>query len=119
MYKNLAIWNEAIALIKIIYSIADNLPKSEEYNLKAQLKRAIVSVALNIAEGKNRKTAKDFANFLNMASGSLSEASAILVISEELSFTEVDKDIYDKIDVLNRRINALRLTLIRKNTNEK
>ena len=60
MYKNLDIWNDAILLIQDIYKVADLLPKSEEFNLKAQMKRAVVSVALNIAEDKTRKSAKDF-----------------------------------------------------------
>lgn len=80
MYKKLEIWKEAIDLIKLVYVIVEKLPKTEEFNLKSQLKRAIVSVALNIAGGKNRKTAKDFAHFLNLSAASLAEVDAILCI---------------------------------------
>ena len=76
MYKNLDVWHDAILLIQDIYKIADLLPKSEEFNLKAQMKRAVVSVALNIAEGKTRKSAKEFSHFLN-----ISVASFIFVLS--------------------------------------
>jgi four helix bundle protein len=99
---------------KKIYLIANELPKSEEYNLKQQLKRAIISVALNIAEGKNRKSAKDFANFLSIASGSLSETSAILRICVELDFLKESNNINADIEVLNKRINALRMCLLKK-----
>ncbi len=114
MYKDLEIWKESIVLIKKIYLIANELPKSEEYNLKQQLKRAIISVALNIAEGKNRKSAKDFANFLNIASGSLSETSAILTICVELNFLKNISTINTEIEILNKRINALRMCLLKK-----
>ncbi|MDO9289069.1 MAG: four helix bundle protein, partial [Thermodesulfovibrionales bacterium] len=60
LYRDLVVWQKSVELIKKVYSLAENLPKSEEYNLKQQLKRAVVSVSLNIAEGKNRRTAKDF-----------------------------------------------------------
>ncbi|MCL2334805.1 MAG: four helix bundle protein, partial [Endomicrobia bacterium] len=73
MYKELEIWNESVLLIKKIYSAANNFPRSEELNLKSQIKRAIVSVALNIAEGKSRKSSKDFAHFLNLSDASLKE----------------------------------------------
>ena len=114
MYKDLEIWKESIVLIKKIYLIANELPKSEEYNLKQQLKRAIISVALNIAEGKNRKSAKDFANFLSIASGSLSETSAILTICIELDFLKEINHINADIEMLNKRINALRMCLLKK-----
>ena len=78
MYKNLVIWKDSVYLIKEIYKLADMLPKSEDFNLKSQLKRAVVSVSLNIAEGKCRATSKEFTHFLNTASASLYEVIAIL-----------------------------------------
>jgi four helix bundle protein len=100
LYKNLLVWQKSIALIKEIYAQADKLQKSEEYNLKQQLKRAVVSVSLNIAEGKNRRTAKDFVNFLNIASGSLAETEAILTISSELELMDVPEDLFLRIEEL-------------------
>lgn len=113
MYKKLEIWQEAIELIKIVYQLIDKLPKSEEFNLKSQLKRAVVSVALNIAEGKNRKSAKDFAHFLNLSSASLAEVEAILCICVELGFLEENPDVNNKISVLSRRINAFSVKLLK------
>ena len=111
MYKNLEIWKESIGLIKIIYSIADDLPKSEDYNLKSQLKRAVISVALNIAEGKNRQSAKDFAHFLNLAVASLCEVEAIISICEELELLKRNNELHNKISVLIKRTNSLRTKL--------
>lgn len=107
MYKDLKIWNNSIQLIKKIYTYADKLPKSEEYNLKTQLKRAVTSVALNIAEGKGRKTAKDFAHFLNIASASLAEVEGILLICQALDFFIVNENILIEIESLDKMINSL------------
>ena len=116
LYKNLLVWQKSVSLIKEIYAEAEKLPKSEEYNLKQQLKRAVVSVALNIAEGKNRRTAKDFVNFLNIASGSLAETEAILTICSELELLHVPEDLYLRIEELAKMLNSL-ITNIRSKIN--
>ena len=108
MYKDLEVWKESIELIKAIYGIADKLPKSEEYNLKSQIRRAVVSVALNIAEGKTRQSAKDCAHFLNISVASLNEVEACLSICEELNFIDNNQEIHEKCKILCRRINALK-----------
>ena len=114
MYKNLEIWHDSIQLVKKIYELAEQLPKSEEYILKTQLKRAVVSVSLNIAEGKNRQTAKDFAHFLNIAIASLGETEACLSIAEALEFIQEDKAIHEECNILAYRINALKKKIINK-----
>ncbi len=111
LYKNLLVWQKSIELIKEIYSLAEYLPSSEEYNFKSQLKRAIVSVALNIAEGKNRKSSKDFANFLNISAASLAEVEAVLTICEEVNYLHVNDDIYLKIETLGKMLNAFKCKL--------
>jgi four helix bundle protein len=116
LYKDLAVWQLSVNLIKDIYTIADSLPKSEEYNLKQQLKRAIVSVALNIAEGKNRKTAKDFANFLNVSASSLAEVEAILVICEELNYAQGLNNTYLEIEKIGKMLNSFRSKLLTRKT---
>lgn len=78
--------------------------------MKQQLKRAVVSVALNIAEGKNRKISKDFANFLNISVSSLAEVETILTIYEELDYL-YNNDVYSKIENLDKMLNALKSKL--------
>ena len=78
--------------------------------MKQQLKRAVVSVALNIAEGKNRKTSKDFANFLNISVSSLAEVETILTICEELDYLYDNND-YSKIENFGKMLNALKSKL--------
>jgi four helix bundle protein len=112
LYKKLEVWRLSVDLIKQVYLIADSLPKSEEYNLKQQLKRAVVSVALNIAEGKNRGTAKVFANFLNIAVSSLAEVEAILAICVELGYVNDLDVIYAEVEKIGKMINSLRSKLL-------
>ncbi len=71
-------------------------------------------MSLNIAEGKNRKTGKEFMHFLSISSGSISEVEAILAISEELGYIKVDSELWDKLDVLSRKINSFRKNLASK-----
>ena len=115
MYRKLEIWRDSIDLLKDVYALADKLPKSEEYNLKSQLKRAMVSVPLNIAEGKCRASSKDFSHFLNIAAASMDEVDAVLTICEELGFLQNLADIHKKNKVLIKRINALRRKLSEEN----
>lgn len=107
-YKDLEVWKDSILLIKEVYRIINLLPKTEEYNLKLQLRRAVTSIALNIAEGKGRKSKKDFANFLTIAFGSLMEVQAILDICTELGYIKEDIKVRQSIDILSKRINKLR-----------
>ena len=111
LYRELKVWNESVALIKEVYVLADRLPKSEDYNLKQQLKRAVVSVALNIAEGKGRRTVKEFSNFLNIAAGSLCEVEAILALCQELGYLTELGGIPPKIEVLGKMLTSFRNNL--------
>ena len=98
-------------LVLEIYKLSELFPKNEEYNLKSQIKRAIVSVPLNIAEGKSRVSSKDFAHFLNIASASLTEVEVIIEIAKKLNYINNDV-IIEKIRELNKMINSLRTKLL-------
>lgn len=117
LYRDLLVWQKSVSLIKEVYAEADKLPRSEEYNLKQQLKRAVVSVSLNIAEGKNRRTAKDFMNFLNISRGSLAETEAILLICSDLGLLHIPEDLLSHIEELAKMINSLIASIRLKNEN--
>lgn len=110
-YRDLAVWQKSVELIKKVYHLAESLPKLEEYVLKQQLKRAVTSVALNIAEGKSRKSARDFAHFLNISVASLAEVEAIVLICEELGYLSAMDGVYTEIEALAKMLNALRSRL--------
>jgi four helix bundle protein len=110
-YKQLEVWKKSVELIKEIYKLSEKFPKSEEYNLKLQIRRAVISVALNIAEGKSRKGAKEFSNFINISYGSLYEVEAILTLSQELGYLNNISSIYSQIETLAKMLNSLRKSL--------
>ena len=75
-FEKLEVWQLAVDYIDLIYEIAGQLPRSEEYNLKSQMIRAATSVALNIAEGSTGQTNAEQARFLGLAIRSLLETVA-------------------------------------------
>jgi len=90
-YEDLEIWQLALDLIKAVYKILKKFPEDEKYDLVSQGKRAVVSIALNIAEGSGRHTDRDFSVFINRAITSLQEVDAVLKIGVELHYiTEND-----------------------------
>ena len=72
-YRDLVVWQKAMELVVAIYSITETFPTQERYGLSAQMRRAAVSIASNIAEGSRRGTKKDFRHFLLTAYGSGAE----------------------------------------------
>jgi four helix bundle protein len=72
-FKDLVVWQEAKSLACDVYDISEKFPKSEIFGITSQLRRAVVSVASNIAEGQGRLTKGEFLQFLGHARGSLLE----------------------------------------------
>jgi four helix bundle protein len=72
-YKNLIAWRQAMDLVTNIYRATRSFPKDEFYGLTNQLRRAVVSIPSNIAEGQARFSPKEFRHFLSQARGSLVE----------------------------------------------
>ncbi|MDR4499789.1 MAG: four helix bundle protein [Candidatus Scalindua sp.] len=72
-HKNLDIWKLSMQVCIDVYKICEELPIDEKYGLASQMKRAVISIPCNIAEGAARNTHKEFIHFLSIAQGSLSE----------------------------------------------
>jgi four helix bundle protein len=87
-YRNLIAWQKAKALALDIYRCTRRFPKDEVHGLTSQMRRAAVSVPSNIAEGKGRRTRKDFVHFLYQARGSLLELETQLSIVRELEYLD-------------------------------
>ncbi len=83
-YKEIKIWQNARGLVTAVYRISEKLPKEELYGLTSQIRRAVVSVPANIAEGAGRGTDRDFSHFLDIAKGSLFELETLLILSNDL-----------------------------------
>jgi four helix bundle protein len=85
-YRDLTVWQKAVALVTDAYRLSDGFPKSEDYGLKAQVRRAAVSVPANIAEGHGRTGVGEYLHHLSIAHGSLAELETLLAIAVELGY---------------------------------
>ena len=87
-YRDLKVWQQAIALSVAIYELTRDFPTSELYGLTSQLRRAAVSVASNLAEGYGRASRPDFRRFASLARGSVLELQTQLLIARKLGFAK-------------------------------
>lgn len=94
-FRNLSAWQKGHKLAIIIYKKTKNYPKEEVYGITSQLRRAIVSIPTNLAEGCGRGSDKDFAKFVQIAIGSASESEYLILLSNELGY--IDKDEYEEL----------------------
>jgi four helix bundle protein len=85
-YREIKLWQKAIELVADIYSCTRSFPREELYGLAGQLRRAAVSIASNIAEGKGRRTDREFLQFLHHARGSVFEVETQLTIASRLGY---------------------------------
>ncbi len=69
-----------------VYRLTKSFPPDERYGLTSQLRRAVLSVPTNIAEGSKRHTNPEYARFLNIAEGSLAETEYLLMVSRDLGY---------------------------------
>ena len=100
-HKKLEVWKRAIDLTLIIYKITATFPELEKFGLVSQMRRAVISVASNIAEGAARQTKKEFIHFLHNAQGSLSELDTQIIISGRLGYIS-DEDLKKLEEELDR-----------------
>jgi four helix bundle protein len=85
-YRDLLVWQKAMALVVESYSVTRLLPKSESYGLIGQIQRAAVSIPANIAEGHGREHLGDYVRHLSFANGSLMELETHFLIAVELTY---------------------------------
>ena len=108
-FEKLNVWQEAKELVVDVYHLLDSFPKFEKYALCDQIRRAIVSVPSNIAEGSGRKSLKEQIRFLEISYGSLMETYNQLLIAIDLTYIteESVEAIKPSIDAVAKMINGL------------
>jgi four helix bundle protein len=105
-YRELIVWQDGIKLAKAVYKLTEKFPKHEVYALVDQIRRAVVSVPSNIAEGQARKAPGDFRRFLHIALGSLAEVDTQLILAQEFGYIN-----QEDVDSLGEQIQGLRKKL--------
>ena len=89
-FKDLRVWREAIKFTVAVYRVTGRFPKHELYGLTQQLRRAVVSVPSNIAEGRGRGAPRDYRRFLYLARGSLYELDTQIELAAQLGYCRED-----------------------------
>lgn len=85
-HKDLEAWKESIKYVTAIYSITNKFPKSELFGLTNQIRKCVISIPSNIAEGCARYSSKETSRFLDIALGSIAELETQLIISQNLGY---------------------------------
>lgn len=107
-FHNLLIWERSHQLTLDIYKVSQSFPKDELFGLTSQIRRAVSSVATNIAEGSGRNSSKDFAHFLQIAIGSASEVEYELLLAHDLKY--INSEEYER---LTKEVVAIRKMIIK------
>ncbi len=106
-FRKLLVWQRAHELVLFVYKLTEKFTKTEIFGLTSQLKRAVVSIPANIAEGQGAGTKPQFARYLDIAKGSLFEVEYYLVLARDLEY--VNGDQYKKAEALRGEVGFLLL----------
>lgn len=85
-FKDLVVWQRAMDLVAEVYQVVKKLPKEELYALSDQIRRAVISIPSNIAEGYGRNSSKEFSHFISIAKGSKSELETQLLLCLKIDY---------------------------------
>ncbi|MBM3405352.1 MAG: four helix bundle protein [Bacteroidetes bacterium] len=112
-YKELEVWKKSVSLARDIYILTKEFPKEEQFGLISQMRRASLSVPLNIAEGWGRESTRNYLQFLRNARGSLCELETLLIITAELNIIKMDRknEYSTRIDEIGKMLNAMIIKL--------
>ena len=108
MFTELVVWQKAMELVKAVYELSKAFPPDERYALTDQLRRAVVSIPSNIAEGSGRSSNADYAHFLSIARGSLYETMTQLRVAVDLGYiSSLSEKVNALIDEVGRMLGAM------------
>ena len=115
-YKDLIVWQKAMALAVEVHHITRRFPRHEVFGLAGQLRRAAVSVPSNVAEGSARRTTRDLTAFLHVARGSVAELETQLLLARAVGYLDEAAlaSLSPKLDEVGRLLNGLIASLRRR-----
>ena len=94
-FRDLLVWQRSMDLVVDVQTICRSFPSEERFMLTQQLRRAVLSIPLNIAEGHSRGSRRDFARFIEIARGSLAEVECCLEAARRLGYAIPESDRLD------------------------
>lgn len=108
-YKKYDVWKKSHKLALEVYNVTKSLPKDEVYGITSQLRRASLSIPTNIVEGTGRNSEKEFAYFINIASGSAAEVEYLIEFSMDYGYinSKEHEELNDKVIVVRKMLSAL------------
>jgi S23 ribosomal protein. len=106
-FKDLEAWKKGRILVNKVYEISKQFPKEENFGLTSQMRRCVVSVPSNIAEGIGRNTSKDTTQFLYIARGSLYELETILILANDQKYIDDTSEVIDLLTETRKILNGL------------
>jgi four helix bundle protein len=107
-HRRLLAWQEAVALVELVYRETARFPREETYGLASQMRRCAVSIPANIAEGAGRNSTKELAQFLGVASGSRAELDTHLEVAKRLGLIEARSPLFDRLARVGKLLVGLR-----------
>ncbi|WP_430974578.1 four helix bundle protein [Sunxiuqinia rutila] len=106
-YKELQVWQESMNLVELVYKEVNHFPSNESYGLTSQIRRAVVSIPSNIAEGFMRKNTKEFIQFLHVSLGSLGELDTQMEIALRVGYLSKITEINSLIETVRKLLYGL------------
>lgn len=108
-YRDLIAWQKAMELVKLVYDLTRKFPKEEMFGLTLQIRKAVVSVPSNIAEGQGRNSTRDFLRHLSISYGSLMETETQTLIAEMQTYITAgeSREVMEKSAEVGRLVNGL------------
>ena len=111
-HESLDAWRQAMRLVKVVYLITKTFPRDELYGLSSQMRRAAVSIPSNLAEGAARATRKEFAQFISISKGSLSELETQTLLASELGYVSPHHEVFSHLERVAQLLHGLHRNVI-------
>ena len=108
-FRELIVWQKSIELAERIYHSTNHFPATEQFGLTSQIRRCVISIPANIAEGYGRQSLVDYIRFLKISRGSLYELQSHLELSNRLAFLNLRdfQEIIETSNEIGRMLNSL------------
>lgn len=112
-YRDLEVWQKGMALAKRIYEVTANFPAEERFGLTNQIRRAVVSIPSNLAEGHARSGTAEFLHFISISMGSVAELETQILLSADLGYLgkDIGNDLLTQLDTIGKMLRGLSKSL--------